>query len=460
MPNYGDRTSATEATITYQTDIGTSTATHLMTAGQVTAVNVAADVGAGRTVSAHVHFPFPGVAERALNFTSGAWHGSTDQVGASAPAPEWDFAEGSTFSFFSEFLTLQNPDPATPAATTINYFTDSGQTVTKTLTLPAASRTTISVAAGSTSNATCNVSGGVAQNCGVGPGVGGVSTQVVVNSGPNIVAERPFYVNNFSFGSGSIRDGHDTFGANAPNSTWYFAEGTTLGGFNAYLTLQNPGAGGANTTITYNTDSGAVVNKTLTLPAHSRTTLAISQGNLASGSCTVSGGVAQNCGVGPNIGGVSSKVVVTSGPNIVVERPMYMFFNFGTGVVAGAHVVMGANSLQSAFGFSASNTTAGENDYLTVQNPGGTAASVNLTYYDNANGFPVNEVITVAPNSRFTVPVSLPAYNGGGVGPGFSGLGIVVSSTQPILVEKPTYNSNSATYGATDTLGFTPTPAF
>jgi hypothetical protein len=460
MPNWGDGTAPLAATITYQTESGTLSATHPMTAGQVTKVNVGADVGAGHTVSAHVHLPAPGVAERTLNFTFGAWHGSTDQVGASSPAAEWDFAEGSTFPFFSEFLTLQNPDPATPSAVTINYFTDAGQTVTKTLQLPPVSRTTISVATGNTSNGACTISGGVAQNCGVGPGIGGVSTQVLVNSGPNIVAERPFYVNNFSFGPGPIRDGHDAFGANAPNSTWFFAEGTTLGGFNAYLTLQNPGASGASTTITYNTDSGAAVNKTLTLPAHSRTTLPIFQGNLTSSSCTVSGGVAQNCGVGPNIGGVSSKVVVTSGPNIVVERPMYTFFNFGTGVVAGAHVVVGANSLRSTFGFSASNTTAGENDFLTLQNPGGTAASVNLTYYDNAQGFPVNEVVTVAANSRFTVPVSLPAYDGGGIGPGFSGLGIVVSSNQPILVEKPTYDSNAATYGATDTLGFTPSPAF
>jgi hypothetical protein len=458
MPNYGDGTTATQATVTYQTESGTVTTTHPMTAGQLTAVNVAADVGAGHTVSAHVHLPFPGIAERTLNFQFGQWHGSTDKVGVTGPAPEWDFAEGSTFSFFSQFLTLQNPDPTTDSNITITYFTDSGLTVTKTTTLPKASRTTVAVFTGDLTNTTCPVSGGVAQNCGVGPGIGGVSTQILVTSGPNIVAERPFYVNNFSFGSGPIQDGHDAFGANSPNTIWYFAEGTTISGFNTYLTLQNPGGSDASTTITYNTDSGATVNKTLTLPAHSRTTLPVFQGNLSSGSCVVSGGVAQNCGVGPNIGGVSSRV--TSPTPIVVERPMYLFFNFGSGVVAGAHVVVGANTLGSLFGFSASNTTGGENDFLTIQNTGGVPAIVNITYYDNLKGFPVNEVITVAPNSRFTVPVFLPAFFGGGIGPGFPNLGIVVSSDQPILVEKPTYNSNPATYGATDTRGFTPSPAF
>jgi hypothetical protein len=44
-----------------------------------------------------------------------------------------------------------------------------------------------------------------------------------------------------------------------------------------------------------------------------------------------------------------------------------------------------------------------------------------------------------------------------GVGPGVSPLGIVFQSSQPILVEKPTYNSTAGAYGATDTLGYSPT---
>jgi len=35
-------------------------------------------------------------------------------------------------------------------------------------------------------------------------------------------------------------------------------------------------------------------------------------------------------------------------------------------------------------------------------------------------------------------------------------LGIVVLTDQPVLVEKPTYNSTSGAYGATDTLGYSP----
>jgi hypothetical protein len=42
------------------------------------------------------------------------------------------------------------------------------------------------------------------------------------------------------------------------------------------------------------------------------------------------------------------------------------------------------------------------------------------------------------------------------VGANVSPLGIVISAQQPILVEKPTYNSTSSGYGATDTLGYSP----
>ena len=34
--------------------------------------------------------------------------------------------------------------------------------------------------------------------------------------------------------------------------------------------------------------------------------------------------------------------------------------------------------------------------------------------------------------------------------------GVVLSSDQPVLVEKPTYNASSGSFGATDTLGYSP----
>lgn len=132
---------------------------------------------------------------------------------------------------------------------------------------------------------------------------------------------------------------------------------------------------------------------------------------------------------------------------------MYMHVDFGLGPVAGAHVVVGANGLGKLFGFAAASTLIGDDTYLTIQNPSATAtATITATYYANIG--PITRNFTVAPNSRKTVEVFKTQE---GAGPGYYPLGIVVSSDTPVLVEKPTYSSNPATYGATDTLGFSPT---
>ncbi|OLE21266.1 MAG: hypothetical protein AUG49_22525 [Catenulispora sp. 13_1_20CM_3_70_7] len=402
-------------------------------AGRVATVNVNQAVGPNREVSAKVTLPGPGVVERTLHFTFGAWHGSTDVVGATQLATEWDFAEGSTLGFFSEYLTLQNPN-ATTVPATLTYMTDSGAHPSKTVVLAANSRTTVEVFKG---NATSTVNpctpGGVGSNCGVGPGIAGVSVRVTTPGGQPVVAERPFYVNGFSFGSGPIRDGHVAFGANAPATTWNFAEGTTLPGFYEYLTLQNPDAtASAHVTLHYLDGTGSVTTRAVTINPLSRLTVEVFKPAL---------------GMGPGIAGVSTQV--TSDLPIVAERPMYMVHDFGSGPVAGAHDVMGQTGLGTLFGFATAATAVGENDYLTIQNPNAMPANLTITYYPGTG--PVTRTFSVPAKTRHTVAVFQAAE---GIGLGIAMLGIVVASDQQILVEKPTYSSNTAAYGATDTAGY------
>jgi hypothetical protein len=152
-------------------------------------------------------------------------------------------------------------------------------------------------------------------------------------------------------------------------------------------------------------------------------------------------------GVGPGVAGVS--VQVNADQPIVAERPIYMVYNFGSGPVASAHDVVGATSLGTLYGFAAASTLAGDNGYLTVLNPGAGAAHLTITYY--TPGGAIAKAVTVGANSRRTIGI----FNGTeGAGHGIANLGIVVSSDQPVLVEKPTYSANASTYGATDTLGF------
>jgi len=393
----------------------------------VSVVDVLPEVGANQQLSTRVSLPGKGVVERIIHFNNGSWYGSSDLVGVPQPALEWDFAEGSTLPQFSEYLTLQNPNPV-PVTATLNYVTDiAGVHPTKTLVLPATSRTTIPVFSGDAAAvAGCDP----ASSCGVGRSFAGVSVQVLASS--PIVAERPFYVNGFSWGSGGIRGGHDAFGANGAARQWTFAEGTTLPGFNEYLTLQNPGLIAASVSLRYMDTNGAVTNRSLVVGAQSRSTVEVFKPAL---------------GVGPGVAGVS--VQVNADQPIVAERPIYMVYNFGSGPVASAHDVVGATSLSTLYGFAAASTLAGDSDFLTVLNPGAGAAHLTITYY--TPGGVIAKGVTVGANSRRTIGI----FNGTeGAGPGIANLGIVVSSDQPVLVEKPTYSANGSTYGATDTLGF------
>jgi hypothetical protein len=260
------------ATVDYWTPAGHTTGTVNLTAGKVAWINVNRVVGQGEPVSVQVTLPAPGIVERELYFDNGTWKGATDLTGVNAPGTEWDFAEGSTLSGFSEYLVLFNPG-STAAVTDLYYATDTGAHPVKTLTVPAGGRATVEVFKGDTiSNVTgCTPSGGNA-DCGVGPGVGGVSVQVK-SRGPGLVVERPLYVNGLNFGSGPIRDGHDAFGATAPGTAWNFAEGTTLNDFYEYLTLHNPGSVLAHVGIKYLDESGTTRTRSLSLPGHRRTTI-------------------------------------------------------------------------------------------------------------------------------------------------------------------------------------------
>jgi hypothetical protein len=421
--------------VDFSTPTGTFRVYGAVTEGLVSLFDVNAAVGPNQQVSARVTLPGPGIAERTMNFDNGTWHGSTDIVGVNQTANEWDFAEGSTLSIFAEYLSIQNPNPTVAATVTLNYSTDAGVHPTRQFTIPAATRVTVAVYAGSRTN-TLSGPCDPLTTCGVGPGIVGVSVQVL--SSQPIVAERPFYVMNYSFGSGPIKDGHVAFGANTPGTSWDFAEGTTLSGFNEYLTLQNPGFTAATVTLTYFYDNGV---KTVMLPLNPQTRQTVIVNDPA------------HFGVGAGFVGVSTQVRSTQ--PIVAERPMYMYYNFGTGPVGGAHDVVGATSAGQLFGFAEASTRTGDNDYLSIENSNASSATVNLAYFLDT-GLVLRQV-TVAPRSRYTVQIFSSVD---GVGASQYPIGITLDSNLPVLVEKPTYSSNASTYGATDTAGYTPPGGF
>jgi hypothetical protein len=232
------------------------------------------------------------------------------------------------------------------------------------------------------------------------------------------------------------------------NTLWYFAEGRVGGGFKEYLTLGNPTGNDCQVNIRYlyTPDGGTSQTKTVAVdvPAHQRVTQSVNadlnvlytQRPGSSDSATVS-------------------VNTTSTPNcagIVAERPMY--FN-ALGVNSNSDVI-GATHTGTTFYFAdvatGNQPTGGYySSYITVLNPGTAAATVTATYY--AAGHQVGTQQTAVPGgTRGTISANstpnLPPH-----------VAVVVTSTQPVVVERPTYFSNitagnaQTVSGAADVVG-------
>jgi hypothetical protein len=226
-----------------------------------------------------------------LGLAQNNWTGGHDVVGTNAPNTDWYFAEGTTRKnsvdgAFEQWLCLQNPG-ATPLTVTATYQLAVGQgnPISKSYTVPAQERLTVSV----------NKEIGQDKDC-----------SVYLHSPSVFIAERPMYFDYHNKWTG----GHDVLGTNGPATNWFFAEGTTRANFDEWLCLQNPGNSDAHATINYFTGSGKVITKQWTVKANTRLT------------------VSANSDVGAN---QDISAEVSSDKPIIVERPMYFDFNGWTG---------------------------------------------------------------------------------------------------------------------------------
>ena len=211
---------------------------------------------------------------------------------------------------------------------------------------------------------------------------------------------------------------------------WYFAEGRAGAGFSEFLTLGNPTGNACQVTLTYLTqpDSGTGGTKTFSfsVPASTRVTRWV-DGDL--GTSTSGHGISDAATISVD----SAATPNCSG--IVAERPMY-FTALGTN--SGSDVV-GVTHTSTTFSFAdmAVGTQAGGGSYssfLPILNPGTATATVTATYY--AAGAKVGtQSLAVAAGSRGTIFPSqavpaLPAR-----------VSVVLTSSQPVVSERPTYFS-------------------
>jgi hypothetical protein len=323
----------------------------------------------------------------------------------------WFFAEGTTRNNandgkFEEWLCLQNPNGLV-ANVQLTYMLSDGSNQVQKTTVAANSRKTISV------------------HDFLGPNKD-VST--LVKSDQLILAERPMYFNYHNKWIG----GHNVMGVAQPQSSWYFAEGTTRnnqidGTYEEWLCLQNPGPADTTVNVTYMLGTGQNISKQYTVTKTSRRTIDV------------------NTDVGPN---QDISMVIESALPIVAERPMY--FNYHDKWNGGDDVVgapQPATTFYFAEGTTRDNATDGSfEEWICIQNPQNTDAAVDITYWTASAGNQTQKV-TVPKLSRSTVDVKLKL--GTNVDSSFK-----IHSNVPILVERPMYfNYHNAWPGGHDVMG-------
>ncbi|MBN1288420.1 MAG: DUF3494 domain-containing protein [Actinobacteria bacterium] len=412
LGNSGDNTANAEVTYMF-TDGTTADASYTVPANSRYTVDVNSVVGAGKDLSLRILADSVDVvAERPMYFNyNGTWTGGHDAVGAVAPSAGWYFAEGNTLPEFDQYITVLNPGD-TEADLDFHYMVEGeGEEVVKGL-------------VGARSRATFKTKDQIGD---------GKNVSLYLESDQLVVAERPMYFNYMGLDRNNWTGGHDVVGTNTPNSEWYFAEGTTRknsvdGAFEQWLCLQNPGTTPLTVAATYQLAAGQgdPVSKAYTVPAQERLTVSVNEE------------------IGPD---KDCSVYLNSDSAFIAERPMY--FSYHAYAWTGGHDVLGTNSSATDWFLAEGTTRTNFEQWLCLQNPGGSDALATITYY-TTSGQVITRQWTVEANTRLTVSANSDAGAN-------QDISTRVSSDKPIIVERPMYfNFNGVWNGGHDVVGFAP----
>ena len=222
----------------------------------------------------------------------------TDEIGASNPQTNWDFAEGytgSTGAPFQTYIDLANfGDTASQVTLTLSLTSSTNAHSIKTYQTTVAPQSSVSVWLNPIV-------------CPTGVTYCGQSVATQVTATQPVVADRQMF---FNYGGNTPGATATVGSASGPQSTFYFAEGYTGSGFAEYLTFVNPASNSGNESVTVRYLIQGGTTKTITIaqlqPGQRWTEIV-------------------NRDIGPNR---SVSVVVTSnGGTLIVERPMYFHFH-------------------------------------------------------------------------------------------------------------------------------------
>lgn len=396
IQNPGDTTA--NVTVTYMTPAGPQIQPSVDVAPRSRKTITVADALPGQDQSTFVESDVPVVVERSMYWRdpSGVFREGHVARGALQPRQDWYLPEGSTNHGFSEFVLLQNPSPADSADVTVVFDAEDGRQESITVTVPPQSRRTVNA----------------------GDVIPAADIATRVSSTEPVVVERAMYW-------GGIAAGGGTAGAGLAQAsrTWFLAEGSSAYGFSTYTLLQNPSGSQVAVNITYNTASGSVARKGITMPPYSRRTVTLAD----------------------DLPGTDSSIFVQASAPVLAERSMYWSSSGETGTGASGwsagHVADGTPGPSRRWNLAEGTTDHGFTEYVLLQNPSGTDASVTLSMQP-PGGVPLAPISFVVPaGTRRTVRVN-------DLTPAPTDLSIAVDSSVPVIAERAMYTGGSGTFVA------------
>ena len=267
-------------------------------------------------LSAVITAPDPIIVERAMYATRAGqpFAAGHNSAGVTAPSLQWFLAEGATGSFFDLFILIANPNQES-AALTAEYLLPGGRVLTKNYVVPGNSRHTIYVddeqlPAGSGVRPLSDVS---------------VSTTIRSTNGVPVIVERAMWWPGPQMGPDYWTEAHNSPGATVTGTRWALAEGEAGGPNDAetYILIANTSAFAGTVRVQLLLDDGRTTERTLSVPAKSRATVAGS--SFTQAASRRFGAIVESLGSTP--------------AQIVVERAMYtnangVFWAAGTNALA------------------------------------------------------------------------------------------------------------------------------
>ncbi len=248
-----------------------------------------------------------------------------------ATVAPWYLAEGSTYGGMETWVVVQNPN-ATAVTVDITFQTNEGKKDgPQDFPIPAQSRRSFILNS-------------------LAPDMKDVSTQVTA-SGGQVVCERAVY------GPGKAW-AHESIGSRFSAAQWYLAEGSTYGGMETWVVVQNPNDYQSVVDVTFYTENGKKDGpQDFGIPAQSRRSFLLNS-------------------LVPNMKDVSTRVVCTTG-FVVCERAVY-----GPGK-AWAHESVGFPNPQSSWYLAEGSTYGGMETWVVVMNPTPFQAVADITFHTN-----------------------------------------------------------------------------